>query len=197
MDPDSGENVMQHIDPEHHDGTSDATPGGDETCRRPGELAFAALMLLASLGLLWSAYGISGFEALSSPGTVPMATTLVMVVAALIVVVKTALQPKTTTETLAKDILPGIVIIFAAMLVAYGFLLKPLGFIPTSALFLTASIKILAKRSWAWTLLVSLGSLVVIWLIFRIVFTVLMPVGIVPEAEVIQFFRNLLNGAGT
>ncbi|AMN52436.1 hypothetical protein ACP90_08370 [Labrenzia sp. CP4] len=187
---------MQHIDPEHHDGTSDATPGGYEVCRRPGELAFGAVMLLASLTLLWSAYGISGFEALSSPGTVPMATTFVMVVAALIVVLKTARLPVEPHESLSKDILPGVVVIFAGLLVAYGLLLKPLGFIPTSALFLIAAIKILSRRSWGWTLLVSIGSLVMIWLVFRIVFTVLMPAGIVPEAEFIQIFRNLFNGGG-
>ncbi len=70
-------------------------------------------------------------------------------------------------------------------------LLKPLGFLPTSALFLIFNIKLLGKRSWAWTVSISLGSLILIWIIFRIVFTVLMPAGIVPEAEFIQFFRAL------
>ena len=36
--------------------------------------------------------------------------------------------------------------------------------------------------------------LIVVWLIFRIVFTVLMPAGIVPEGEIIQVFRNLIGG---
>lgn len=187
---------MQHIDPDHHDGTSDATPGGLESQRRPGELAFGALMLIASLGLLWSAYGISGFEALSAPGAIPMATTFVMVVTTAIVVFKTARLPLDRNETLARDILPGVVLIFAAFLISYGLLLKPLGFLPTSALFLISAIKILARRGWGWTLLVSFGSLALIWIIFRIVFTVLMPAGIVPEAEFIQFFRNLINGGG-
>ena len=186
---------MQHIDPEHHDGTSDATPGGAETERRPGELAFAAFLLLASLGLLWSAYGISGFQALSAPGTVPMATTAVMVVTALIVTLRTARLPRITGETFSRDILPPVVLVFAALLVAFGVALKPLGFLPTAALFLIGSIKILSRRSWPWVLVVSLGALVLIWLIFRIVFTVLMPAGIVPEAELIQLFRNLFSGA--
>ncbi|MCX2723136.1 tripartite tricarboxylate transporter TctB family protein [Roseibium salinum] len=187
---------MQHIETEHHDGTSDATPGGYGNRRRPGELAFGALMLAASLGLLWSAYGISGFEALSAPGTVPMATALVMVVTAAIVVAKTARLPLVPNETLARDIVPATVLVFIAFLIAYGLLLKPLGFIPTSALFLIAAVRILSRRNWTWTLLVSLGSLAVVWLVFRIVFTVLMPSGIVPEAEFIQVFRNLFNGGG-
>ncbi|WP_323765680.1 tripartite tricarboxylate transporter TctB family protein [Marinovum sp.] len=185
---------MPHIDPEHHDGTSDATPGGVPDRRRPGELAFAGVMLAASLGLLWSAYGISGFEALSGAGSVPMATTFVMVVASGMVLVKTARLPLDRAETLARDILPPVVVLFAGALVLYGILLKPLGFLPTSALFLVVAVKALAKRGWLWTLGVAFSSLVVIWLIFRIVFSVLMPAGILPEAEVIQIFRDLLQG---
>ncbi len=185
---------MEHIDPEHHDGTSDATPGGEENLRRPGELVFGILMVAGSLILLWSAYGISGFEALSAPGSVPMATTFVMVVSAALVVFRTAELPLDRAESIAKDIMPVTVLIFAALLIVYGLLLRPLGFLPTSALFLILAIKVLAKRGWGWTILVSLGSLVLIWLIFRIVFTVLMPAGIVPEAEFIQFFRDLFRG---
>jgi len=185
---------MQHLDPEHHDGNSDALPGGLEAERRPGELAFAILMVAASLGLLWSAYGIAGFEALSSPGAIPMATTAVMLISSILIVLKVVKLPLTRLETLAKDILPPVILIFAALLIAYGLLLTTLGFLPTSALFLIVAIKILGRRGWGWTVLVSLGSLLLIWLIFRIVFTVLMPSGIVPEAEFIQYFRTLFAG---
>jgi putative tricarboxylic transport membrane protein len=186
---------MQHIDPEHHDGTSDATPGGLDGKRRPGEAAFAAILLVGSLVLLWSAYGISGFRALSAPGTVPMATTLVMVVTAGIVLARTLRLPKAPGEKVGHDILPLRVVLFVALLVAYGLALKPLGFLPTSALFLLLSLRFLSGRGWGWALLVSAGALLAIWLVFRIVFTVLLPPGIVPEAEIIQVFRNLWGGA--
>lgn len=188
---------MDRIDPEHHDGTSDATPGGEADKRRPGELIFAGFLLVASLYLLWSAYGIEnpfGPNGLSSPRSIPLATTATMVISAALVLFKTARLPLDRAETISKDILPPVVLVFAVFLVLYGIVLRPLGFLPTSALFLIASVKILAKRSWIWTLTVSLVSLMVIWLIFRIVFSVLMPAGIVPEAEVIQFFRDLTSG---
>lgn len=187
---------MTKPEPDHHDGTSDATPGGYEAQRRPGELGFGLFLLGASLVLLWNAYGISGFEALSAPGSVPMATTAVMVVCAAIISLRTLRLPVVPGESLRRDILPGVVIVLALMLVAYAVLLRPLGFLPTSALFLIAAMKILARRSWLFTLGVALGSLAVIWLIFRIVFTVLMPAGIVPEAELIQVFRTLFGGRG-
>lgn len=186
-------------DQEHHhgstrDGSSDATPGGMVDKRRPGETVFTGLLVLASLGLLWSAYGISGFEALSGAGSVPMATTAVMVITAAIIFLRTLKLPRADDETVMQDITPPLVIILAVFLVGYGLLLKPLGFLPTSALFLIASIKILSKRSWLFSITVSLGSLIFIYLVFRIVFTVLMPAGIVPEAELIQMVRNVLSG---
>lgn len=187
---------MTKFEPDHHDGTSDATPGGYETARRPGELVFALLMFLGSLALLWNAYGISGFEALSAPGTVPMATSLVMATTAGIVALRTLRLPRAAVETFAKDILPWVVGVFVLFLVGYGVLLVPFGFLPTSALFLVAAVKLLARRGWPWTLAVSLGSLLGIWLIFRIVFSVLMPAGVFPEAELIQVFRNLFVGGG-
>jgi hypothetical protein len=173
---------------------SDAIPGGEAKERRPGEVLFAAFLVVASLGLLWSAYGISGFTALSGAGSVPMATTAVMLLTSVIVLIRTSKRPKLRSETLSRDILPGTIIVMVGMLLAYGFLLRPLGFLPTSALFLIAAIKFLSGRSWAFTLIVAFHSLIVIWLIFRIVFTVLMPSGIVPEGEIIQIFRNLLAG---
>lgn len=182
-------------DADHHDGTSDATPGGYVAKRRPGELAFALFLTIGSLCLLWNAYGISGFEALSAPGSVPMATALVMVISAGLVVWRTWHLPLVASETVMRDILPVLVILFVGFLIGFGLLLKPLGFVPTAALFLTLSIKVLARKSWAYTLGVALGSLVVIWLVFRVAFTVLLPAGIVPEAEFIQFFRSLLAGS--
>ena len=181
---------------DHHDGTADAEPGGYAEQRRPGEVLFTIFLLVASLVLLWKAYGISGFEALSAPGSVPMATTLAMVVTAAIVLIRTIRLPLVKGETIAKDILPWIVVLFIGFLIAFGVLLKPLGFVPTSALFLLASIKILSGRSWAFAGAISLASLLGVWLIFRVVFTVLMPAGVFPEAEIMQFLRELTAGGG-
>lgn len=185
------------IDPEHHDGTSDATPGGEPDKRRPGELLFAVFLTVASLYLVWDAWGIEnsfGPNGLSSPRSIPLATTVVMVISGALVLLKTARLPLDRTETVMKDILPWTVILFAGLLVAYGMALKTVGFLPVSAAFLIVAIKVLGRRSWLWTSSIALAALVVIWLIFRIVFSVLMPAGIVPEAELVQFFRTLFAG---
>ena len=188
--------MQDHVHPHDsaRDGSSDATPGGMPGKRRPGELLFTVFLVLFSGVLLWNAFGISGFEALSGPGAVPMATAAVMLVSALIVLVHTLPLPRTTDETVMRDILPPLAIVIVLLLVAYGLLLRPLGFLPTSALFLIAAIKILSRRGWGFTVAVSLGSLVLIYLVFRIVFSVLMPAGIVPEGEMLQALRDLFGG---
>ncbi|NIZ15429.1 tripartite tricarboxylate transporter TctB family protein [Phaeobacter sp. HF9A] len=185
---------MQHLDPDHHDGTSQASPHREAAKRRPGELLFALALSALSLFLLWDAWGIEnafGPNGLSSPRAIPLAASFAMLVSAAIVTLKTARLPLERAETVFRDILPGVVMLFAALLIAYGILLRPLGFLPTSALFLIVAIKLLARRGWGWTIGIAAVSLLVIWLIFRILFSVLMPAGVVPEAEVIQFVRTL------
>ena len=187
---------MDRISPNHHDGTSDATPGGKIDHRRPGETIFVCILLVSSCYLVWHAYGIEnpfGPNGLASPRAIPLATTTTMVISSSIILFKTYRRPLDRAETISRDILPAGVIIFSVFLVLFGFVLKPLGFLPTSAIFLIAAIKTLSKKGWLWCLGVSFVSLTVIWLIFRIIFSVLMPAGIVPEAEIIQFFRDLLS----
>ena len=174
--------------------TSDADPGGLPDKRRPGEATFDALIMVGSLILLANAYGISGFEALSAPGAIPMAATFVMALTAGLVLLRSIKLPIHATETVKHDILPFFVVVMTVLLIGYALLLRPLGFLPTSALFLLLSIKILWQRNWAVTALVTAFSLVLIYFVFRIVFTVLMPPGIVPEGEMIQWFRTLLSG---
>ncbi|MEI4471148.1 tripartite tricarboxylate transporter TctB family protein [Frigidibacter sp. MR17.24] len=183
------------IENPHHDGLSDATPGGYEDQRRPGEIVFTLVLTVFSAVMLWEAYGISGFSSLSGSGVVPMATAFAMLVSVLLVLARTVRLTRVANETVLRDITPPIVMAVVVLLVAYAILLQPLGFLPTSALFLIASIRLLCKRSWAWVVGVSLLTLFIIWFVFRIIFTVLMPAGIVPEAELIQFFRNLFHGA--
>ncbi|WP_435258054.1 tripartite tricarboxylate transporter TctB family protein [Thioclava sp. FR2] len=164
--------------------------------RRPGELVFNAAMVAGSLFLLYSAYGISGFEALSGAGSVPMATTAVMLVCAVLVLRETLQKSAVTSEKLERDILPLPVILTILAIGAYALLLKPLGFLPTSFLFLWGMIKYLSRRSLLWSALVAIATVAVIYLIFRLIFTVLMPPGIVPEGEIIAWVKGLFATKG-
>lgn len=162
--------------------------------RRPGEVIFNAALVAVSLFLFHTAYGISGFEALSGPGSVPMVTTGIMVVASVIILMQSLRKPPVISETVAHDILPIPVVAIVGLILAYALLLDPLGFIPTSFLFLLVAIRLLGRRSLIWSATMAAVSVVFIYVVFRLVFTVLMPPGIVPEGEILAFFRGLFAG---
>lgn len=163
--------------------------------RKPGEVIFALFLSLISLGAVWKAYGIAGFEALSSPGSFPMAVTAIMVISSLIIVVKTLRAKPDHGHTFFKDILPPAAAMMIVFILLYAIALKPLGFLPTSQLFLFVSVLILSRRGIWFSAWVSVLCLASVYVIFRLVFSVLMPEGVVPEREIIAFFANLLRGA--
>ncbi|MFV0492411.1 MAG: tripartite tricarboxylate transporter TctB family protein [Pseudorhodobacter sp.] len=162
--------------------------------RRPGELTFHALVVLVSLWLLWTAYGISGFDALSGAGALPMAATAVMLITAVITFVQALQRSGKTNERLIRDILPLAVMAIIGLIAAYAVALQPIGFLPTSFVFLVIAIKMLSRRSLGWAALMSFISVAVIYLIFRLVFSVLMPAGVVPEAEILAALRGFFGG---
>ena len=158
-----------------------------------GETFFAAAMLLVSLILLWQAYSISGFEALSAPGSFPMGVTLVMVVSSASIALRTLSVKSDPDVRLWTDVLPPVILIMTALIVLYAVLLQPLGFLPTSFLFLAVSIWFLWRRGPVRSIGIALLSLIGIYVIFRLVFSVLMPAGIVPEGEILAWFGNLVS----
>jgi putative tricarboxylic transport membrane protein len=162
--------------------------------RRPGEAIFALAVAGASIGLMFKAYGIAGFEGLSSAGALPMGATAVMSACALLIAWQTFKAPKAATESMARDILPPAIWISIVLIGLYALLLVPLGFLPTSLLFLTALIKLLSGRPLFFCVWVSAVSLAVIYLIFRVVFSVIMPEGIVPEGQILAWVGKLLSG---
>lgn len=172
--------------------------------RAPGEGAFGIIMLIASLIIAWQAYRISGFEALSSPGAFPMAAAAAMVAGSLVVVIRDFRQRPAERAALADkarafsaEITPSVVVIFAGFVAGYAAILDTLGFLPASFLFLLAAIQFLHRGSVALTLGVSLAALAAIYAVFRLVFTVVLPEGIVPEREIMSWVGALYAGGGS
>lgn len=186
---------MSHRDPDA-DAANDApaAPGPEAPQRRPGELGFTLILLIGSGILLWEAYGIAGFSQLSSPGAIPMAATGVMLVCLLVILWRTLRLPLNRSETLTGAIVPLPVVLVVGLLLGYALLLRPLGFLPTSFVFLTLAIRLLSRRSLLSSAGIAAFSVLLIWVLFRVVFTVLMPPGIVPEGQILQVLRDLIGG---
>ncbi len=162
--------------------------------KRAGEDLFGLLFLVLSVGMLWQSYAIAGFSALSSPGAFPLAASAVMLTASVIVVVGNLRRRRGIDDG---PVLPGSVAVFVGLVAVYAVALGPLGFLLASLLFLFAGMKILYRGGWVASAVIALGSLLAIYVVFRIVFQVVLPEGIVPEREWMAAIGNLFSSGGT
>lgn len=152
----------------------------------PGEKAFGYVIFFFSLFLFYHAYKISGFSSISSAGGWPMAATAMMALCSVIIIIRNWRSPQVEAKNalaemrrFGKEILPPNPLLgYVAIIVAYMLLLEPLGFNISSFLFLFASFLYLHRKNMWKMLLLSLGSVVVIYFTFQVVFRV-----ILPEAE--------------
>ncbi len=151
----------------------------------PGEKLFGYLMLALSLFLLWQTYLIAGFSSISSGGAYPMAAAALMVVSSIAVILRNRRQPKVEVSGSAdewrrfrKEVAPPYPLLgYVGMMVAYMLLIEPLGFNVSSFLFLLGSFLYLYRRGVWLSLGLSLGSVILIYVVFQIVFQVILPEG--------------------
>ncbi len=156
--------------------------------KKPGETVFGFLMLGLSLFLFWQAWEIAGFSSLSSPGALPLAASGLMVVSSVIALVNDFRRDieDHQIEHFFEQILPLSVALMIAVIFLFAIMLETVGFIITAFVFLVASIQMLHRRSVKTTLLVSSVSLVLVYLVFRIIFVVVLPEGVIPEREMLS-----------
>ncbi|NVK41356.1 MAG: tripartite tricarboxylate transporter TctB family protein [Oceanospirillaceae bacterium] len=161
--------------------------------KAPGELFFSLILLLVSCVLFWQAYQIDEFSSLKSPGAFPMAAAAVMFVTSSITFYNTAVK-HFRVDGLAKkriSIMPLPVVIILATLLAFAVVVESVGFLITAYVFLFITIKFLYQSGFLKTAALSLAVLAVIYVVFRLVFQVVLPEGIVPEREIIAWFESL------
>ncbi|WP_099867593.1 tripartite tricarboxylate transporter TctB family protein [Pararhizobium haloflavum] len=146
----------------------------------PGAFAFALVLVLASLVLAHQAWSISGFSSLSSAGVFPMLATGTMVVTGLIVLLDAARRRRAENgASFFADVVAPRILLFAAMIIGYMLLLQPLGFILASFLFLFAGMAFLWRGNLLRTLIVSIVAVAAIYVLFRYVFVVVLPRGVI------------------
>ncbi|TYL48824.1 tripartite tricarboxylate transporter TctB family protein [Marinomonas sp. IMCC 4694] len=158
--------------------------------RKPGERIFCLLLVLGSVYLFWQAFNISGFRSLSSPGAFPLAASAVMVLASCVAFLNTLKLPAAQGVRFAYHCFPPVVATIMALILIYSVVLESLGFILSSFVFLFVAIQFLYRRSVLTTLTITLLSLIVVYIIFRLVFQVVLPEGIVPERDILSSIKS-------
>jgi putative tricarboxylic transport membrane protein len=156
--------------------------------RMPGERGFTFLLFLVSLCLLYFAYGIAGFESLSSAGALPLFATSIMVVtsaSAFLRSLRGAPPAQGFGSSFFALILPPTIGVYCLLITIYALAYDNLGFLPSSFAFLVAGFFILHRRGIGRSVALAFVLLVPVYLLFKIIFEVQLPSGIVPERELI------------
>lgn len=163
--------------------------------KHPGESAFSWGMLLFSIFMFYQSYKIDGFSALSSSGAIPLAASAVMIISSCIVVIKNFSRPAAEggMQAFFSQIVPGTVAIFCGLILIFAIVLDAVGFILTAFSFLLVSIWFLYKRGFIPALLLALLSIVMIYVLFRLIFQVVLPEGVVPEREIMATIKNFFS----
>lgn len=152
--------------------------------RLPGELGFCLALLLFSLTALYLSYRISGLSSWSSAGSLPIGASLAMSLSSLVIIFRELSKPapelrlgKTLAQSFFEKVFPARHIIFVFVLIAYMFLLEPLGFITSSFLYLVATSLVLGERRYVHMIVANVLSLAVVYLVFQTAFSVVLPEG--------------------
>jgi putative tricarboxylic transport membrane protein len=139
--------------------------------------------LAASAFLFWQSFRISGFQSWSSAGVFPMLAAGTMVLALLMAglrqrrIVVTQAEGPRGLRALLTTIAPMPLVGGVTSIALYMMLLKPLGFLLASFLFLVTSMRLFGSRRWSLNAGISLLSLAVIHLVFSTLFSVVLPRG--------------------
>ena len=151
--------------------------------RRPGEGVFTCLLVIFSLFVLYQAYGISAFTSISSPGALPMLAGGFLLVSSIFICVGTY-RPAAAPDAKAlleigffPEIAPPVLLVFGVVTLGYISIIDIVGFVLSSSLFLFLSTLYLHRKGVVVSLLISVNTLAVIYIVFRVVFKVILPDG--------------------
>ncbi|MBJ7550284.1 tripartite tricarboxylate transporter TctB family protein [Marinomonas ostreistagni] len=151
--------------------------------RHPGEALFSLAVLVGAAYLFWQAFHIADAGSLSSPASLPIAASTIMVISASIIVIKTLRMPLHPELRFSHHIFPPIIALVMALLLIFGLALEPVGFLLSAFCFLLLGFVFLYRGKMLWNIGLAITSLALVYLIFRLIFQVVLPEGIVPERE--------------
>lgn len=151
-----------------------------QATRRPGELLFSVVLVVFSVAAFWQAYAISGFSGKTTPGVFPMLASGVMILSGLMILLSAARTPPSPGD--APGFFTQVVslnhIVLIGLVLGYVILMPLVGFVVSSALFLFCAFQFLWRKNPLVMLALTALSLGVIYVVFREVFQVVLPQGI-------------------
>lgn len=153
-----------------------------DTQLKAGERAFNGLLFVLSLGVLYEAYRISGIKLPNSAGAFPLLLGVIMVVSMIAILwgQRHHAKPESRgalneTRQFLHEHFPLPIVVFSLMSVGYLLILKPLGFVIATALFLFVSQVYLRHGRWLMSTIITVVATGVIYALFKLLFQVYLP----------------------
>lgn len=152
--------------------------------KRQGERGFSLFLLMFSVTAFWQSYAISGFTGLSTPGVFPMLASATMIVAAVCILFQNLRQTvghptkgSLKDEGFIQAVLPLRFVVMLLLITGYVIAMPAIGFLFSSAVFLFLSFSYLWRKSLVNSLLITVVSVALVYLVFRKLFQVVLPKG--------------------
>nr|CDQ34120.1 Tripartite tricarboxylate transporter TctB family protein [Virgibacillus halodenitrificans] len=149
---------------------------------KAGERAFNVLLLLLSLGVLYEAYRITGFDLPNSAGAFPLLLGAIMIASMVVILWGQRRHTGPGTQGALdearhffREHFPLAIIVFSAMAIGYLFLLTFLGFISATAIFLFVSQVYLRRGHLLTSSIVTAVATGIIYALFKLLFQVYLP----------------------
>lgn len=169
----------------------------DHFVRRPGEMLFSLLLVIFSVTAFWQSYAISGFKGLSEPGVFPMLASAAMLLSSIVILVDVfkLKQAQINGRPIGwqqgiskfhKEVVPLRLMVMLFLIAAYVIATPLFGFVISSAAFLLLSFWYLWKKRIFISIALTVVSLAIIYIIFRIVFQVVLPQGSLIQGTFMQ-----------
>lgn len=152
------------------------------------EQVFNFLLLAFSCYFLNQAFHITEDSSLGSSASIPIMAFSVMVVASAITLVKSLFG-----EVARPEKIPKAIFLVLLMILLYSLFIEQIGFLISSLVFIGVLVFFIHGARLITSFSIALLVVLATYLIFRIVFTVLLPEGVVPEREILFFLKESLS----
>jgi hypothetical protein len=147
-----------------------------------GERTFAALLVVASIGIAYQAYLIAGFSSINSAGAFPLGVSMVLLLSSLAIVLDLRNKKRPNThgwvdsfKQFSKEHFPKRTLIFGALAIAYLASIQWISFYASTFLFLVLSIVYLRNGRIVGALTIAAALILMIYLLFTLAFSVYLP----------------------
>lgn len=152
------------------------------------EQFFNLLLLVFSSFFLYHAFHITEDSGLGSSASIPIMSCSVMVMASLMALGKSIFSSVRPVEKI-----PRAVFLVLLMILLYSLFLEDVGFLISSLVFIGVLVFAINGSRLVTSFALALLVVLVTYLVFRIVFKVMLPEGMIPEREILFYLKNLFN----